>query len=161
VEDIDIDIFDMTLENVGIFDVVLFAGVLYHLRNPFLAIERISALTNELMIVETHLDAMDVEKPAMIFYPGAELNQDPTNWWGPNPACVIGMLQDVGFRRVIYTPHPTIPAKRGIFHAYRDEAPPLGDEHATRDERKQSRPPFRSTKLRTRWWQKFLSKTGG
>ena len=63
-EDIDIDIFDMTLENVGIFDVVLFAGVLYHLRNPFLAIERISALTNELMIVETHLDAMDVEKPA-------------------------------------------------------------------------------------------------
>ena len=31
VEDIDIDVMDLTPERVGTFDVVLFLGVLYHL----------------------------------------------------------------------------------------------------------------------------------
>lgn len=115
--DIDIDVLDISQERVGIFDIVLFAGVLYHLRNPFLAIERLAPVVRETMILETHLDALDVPKPAMIFYPTNELNNDPSNWWGPNPDCIEAMLKDVGFSRVVHRDHPVFGKSRGIFHA--------------------------------------------
>jgi hypothetical protein len=41
-----------------------------------------------------------VHKLVMISYPNAELHNDPSNWWGPNPAAVIAMLKSVGFSRV-------------------------------------------------------------
>lgn len=112
------DVFELTPETVGVFDVVLFAGVFYHLRHPFLALERVSKLAKEMMIVETHVDALDEPRPAMIFYPGSECANDDTNWWGPNRACVEAMLRDVGFPNVNYTEHP-IHANRAIFHARR------------------------------------------
>jgi hypothetical protein len=42
----------------------------------------------------------------------------PSNWWGPNPACVEAMIRDVGFTRVTFTPHPTIKG-RGAFKGRR------------------------------------------
>jgi len=115
-----IDIFDLNVESVGTFDVVLFSGVLYHLKNPFLALERVSLLANEQLIVETHLDALDQERPAAIFYPGAEQNNDASNWWGPNPACVLGMLEHCGFHKLKYKSHP-LASDRGIFYAYKED----------------------------------------
>ena len=70
-------------------------------------------------------------QPAAVFYPGTELNDDPTNWWGPNPAAVLGLLQTAGFARseMVYqwlapTP-PDEPAARGnaIFHAWKPYPP--------------------------------------
>jgi len=118
VEVMDIDLPELTPERVGRFDVVLFAGVFYHLRHPFLILENLSKLAAHTFILETHLDALDQDRPMMVFYPGKELADDPTNWWGPNPACVIAMLRDVGFARVEYRQHPRY-HNRGIFHAYR------------------------------------------
>jgi tRNA (mo5U34)-methyltransferase len=96
---------------------MLFAGVLYHLRHPLFELERVAKLVSSELIVEMHLDAMDYDRPAMVFYPGAELNSDDTNWWGPNRACVEAMLRDIGFKNVEFTAHPTAP--RGIFRAVR------------------------------------------
>lgn len=90
--------------------------MLYHLRHALYTLERVAELAAETLIVETHLDAQDVARPAMIFYPGQELNGDPTNWFGPNPRCVEAIVRDVGFERVEYTPNGDT---RGIFHAYR------------------------------------------
>jgi tRNA (mo5U34)-methyltransferase len=118
VEVLDIDVLDITEATVGRFDVVLFCGVLYHLRDPLGALERMSALCDRTIVVETHLDALEYDRPMMVFYPGRELADDPTNWWGPNPACVIAMLQSAGFGRVEYTEHP-VHETRGIFHAHR------------------------------------------
>jgi tRNA (mo5U34)-methyltransferase len=50
--------------------------------------------------VETHVDALDYPRPAMVFYPGTTLAGDPTNYWGPNPAAVEAMLLEVGYRSV-------------------------------------------------------------
>jgi tRNA (mo5U34)-methyltransferase len=91
---------DLTPERVGVFDVVLFLGVLYHLRHPLLALERLAAVTRELLVVETVVDLIGLRRPAMAFYPGKEMNRDPTNWWGPNVPAVHAMLEAVGFRRV-------------------------------------------------------------
>lgn len=89
----------MSVECVGQFDIVLFLGVFYHLKNPFADLQRVSKIAKEMIIVETHMDALDYPRPAMVFYPTAELADDPTNWWGPNEACVKAMLKDSGFQR--------------------------------------------------------------
>ena len=70
----------------------LFLGVLYHLPNPLLALERVAAVTDGLLMLETVVDMVGIGRPAAAFYPG-ELNSDPTNWWGPNQAAVQGMLK--------------------------------------------------------------------
>jgi tRNA (mo5U34)-methyltransferase len=100
VEDREIDVLDVSPDNTGVFDLVLFLGVLYHMRHPLLVLEKVSAVTGGMLILETHVDLTIINRPAMAFYPGAELGGDGSNWCGPNEACVIAMLQDVGFRRV-------------------------------------------------------------
>ena len=100
VEDLEIDVYDLAPRTVGTFDVVLFLGVLYHLKDPLGALERVASVTNKLLVVETAVDLMGLKKPAMAFYPGDELNGDPTNWFGPNAAGVEGMLRACGFQRV-------------------------------------------------------------
>ncbi len=100
VEALDLDCLELAPETAGTFDLVLFLGVLYHLKHPLLGLEHVASVTAGQLILETHVDWMEVGQPAMAFYPGRELNEDPTNWWGPNPAAVEAMLYTVGFRRV-------------------------------------------------------------
>ncbi len=120
VEELDIDVPDLTPDRLGQFDVVLFLGVFYHLVDPIRALQSLAALTKEVAVIETHLDLRGLERPAMVFYPETELNNDPTNWWGPNRQCVEALLKLVGFRRIVYNPHPTVKGARGIFHAYKE-----------------------------------------
>lgn len=122
VEDIDIDVMDLGPERVGTFDVVLFLGVLYHLRHPYLALERVASVVRDYLIVETVVDLVGFPRPAMAFYPGRELNNDPTNWWGPNVPAVKGMLESLGFREVtVPTPIPNAVyrAARAVYHRVR------------------------------------------
>jgi tRNA (mo5U34)-methyltransferase len=120
VEDVDVDVMDLSPNAVGgPFDVVLFLGVLYHLRDPLRALERVASMAGDLLIIETVVDMLGVNRPAAAFYPDRELNDDPTNWWGPNPAAVEGMLRPVGFARVTQvTPTPPAPhrAARAVWH---------------------------------------------
>jgi tRNA (mo5U34)-methyltransferase len=118
VEDIDIDVMELSPERLGTFDVVLFLGVLYHLRHPFLALERIAPLVGRRLIVETVIDMVGFGRPAMAFYPGRELNNDPTNWWAPNAAAMRGMLENVGFERVETVTPPRGATYRGARAAY-------------------------------------------
>jgi tRNA (mo5U34)-methyltransferase len=103
VEDVEIDVPDLSPEAVGTHDIVLFLGVLYHLRDPLLALERVASVTRGTLVVETLVDMLSTRRPAAAFYPGTDLNRDPTNWWGPNVAAVVGMLRAVGFREVEVT----------------------------------------------------------
>jgi tRNA (mo5U34)-methyltransferase len=119
VEDLDIDVMDLSAERIGTFDVVLFLGVLYHTHHPLLALERVASVTRGLLILETVVDMIGFSRPAMAFYPERELNNDPTNWWGPNVPAVNAMLRTVGFERVrIVTPTRSMPyrAARAFAH---------------------------------------------
>ncbi|MEA2126597.1 MAG: tRNA (mo5U34)-methyltransferase [Solirubrobacteraceae bacterium] len=98
VEDVEMEVADLDPEQIGTFDVVLFLGVLYHMRHPLLALERLASVTADLAIIETHVDMTWTRRPAAAFYPSHELGLDPTNWWGPNPEAVVGMLKAAGFR---------------------------------------------------------------
>jgi tRNA (mo5U34)-methyltransferase len=119
VEDVDLDVMDLSPDRIGTFDVVLFLGVLYHLPHPLLALERVASVASGLLVVETVVDMVGVARPAAAFYPGRELNGDPTNWWGPNEPAVRGMLRSVGFTRVdTITPTRSAPyrAARAVYH---------------------------------------------
>jgi tRNA (mo5U34)-methyltransferase len=121
VEDREIDVLDVTPSALGSFDFVFFLGVLYHMRHPLLALEVVHGVTLDTAVIETAVDLMDVPWPSMRFYPGAELGQDATNWWGPNPAAVEAMLKSVGFRDVtVKTLIQTTPQQgRLVVHARR------------------------------------------
>lgn len=51
-----------------------------------------------MLVIETLVDGLHIPEPCAMFYPGATLNGDGSNWWGPNISCVLGMLEKVGFR---------------------------------------------------------------
>ncbi len=99
VEDCDIDVMELAPERIGTFDVVLFLGVLYHLRHPLLALEKVFSVTGEHLILETVTDLVWTRYPVMRFYPGNELAGDASNWFGPNPPAILGMLRAAGFSR--------------------------------------------------------------
>jgi tRNA (mo5U34)-methyltransferase len=96
------------------FDLVLFLGVLYHLRYPLLALDIVARRTGELLalqtltvpsepagIVPTDLDLDQRAElrgprwPAMAFVEHS-LAGDPTNWWVPTEACVEAMARSAG-----------------------------------------------------------------
>jgi tRNA (mo5U34)-methyltransferase len=98
VEPLALDVLDLSPEAAGgTYDVVLFLGVLYHVRDPLLALEHVASVTGATLVLETHVDLLDSRRPAVAFYPGDELYGDDTNWWGPNLPALLGMLHAVGF----------------------------------------------------------------
>jgi tRNA (mo5U34)-methyltransferase len=103
------------------FDLVIFMGVLYHLRHPLLALDLIREhVAKDLMLFQSmqrgSTEAMEVREdydfwttemfarpdfPTMYFiehkYAG-----DPTNWWIPNRACTEAMLRSSGFNIIAH-----------------------------------------------------------
>jgi tRNA (mo5U34)-methyltransferase len=105
VESRPLDVMNLSRDQFGTFDVVFFFGVLYHLKHPLYALERIFEVTDDLLILETEIDMTWTRRPAAAFYPGTELAKTDSNWWGPNITAVEGMLRTVGFRdvRLVFT----------------------------------------------------------
>jgi tRNA (mo5U34)-methyltransferase len=100
VEDKWIEVLNLSPETVGTFDVVLCLGILYHMKHPLLALEKVASVTTGQLIMQTQVDMLAVGRPAMAFYPGNELGGDPTNWFAPNPAALTAMLELVGFQKI-------------------------------------------------------------
>jgi tRNA (mo5U34)-methyltransferase len=127
VQDLGMEVYELSIKNVGVFDVVLFLGVLYHLKHPLLALERVRSVTGRMLILETHVDMCDYQRPAAAFYPKAELNNDPSNWWGPNEAAVVGMLETAGFADVKVFSRNMFSRRTGrmVFHARPSRTAPI------------------------------------
>jgi tRNA (mo5U34)-methyltransferase len=98
------------------FDIVLFMGVLYHLRHPLLALDLIHEHVADDMLVfqsmlrgdsevaeiEPNYDFWDREPFRQPGFPRLHFIEhryasDPTNWWIPNRACAEAMLRSAGF----------------------------------------------------------------
>lgn len=100
VETRKLDIHAVSRSEIGSFDVVLCLGVLYHLREPLVALQAVADATEDLLVLETHTDANRVRRPAMVFYPDDELDGDDSNWTGPNERLLLFWLREVGFREI-------------------------------------------------------------
>jgi tRNA (mo5U34)-methyltransferase len=102
-----LDVYEMTPERLGRFDIVLFLGVLYHLKHPVLGLERVCALTKDLAIVESYITDAEAAQsgtndtlPSMEFYETDLLGDQIDNWVGPNLECLMAMARTAGFARV-------------------------------------------------------------
>jgi tRNA (mo5U34)-methyltransferase len=107
------------------FDLVLFLGVLYHLRHPLLALDLLAERVARLLVLQTltapAADAVETPAdlgleqrsrltrpgwPTMAFVEHA-LAGDPTNWWVPTAGAVEAMLRSAGFEVVSRPAHET------------------------------------------------------
>jgi tRNA (mo5U34)-methyltransferase len=104
------------------FDLVIFMGVLYHLRHPLLALDLLREhVVKDLMLFQSmqrgseEVAELEVDYPfwEMAVFEGAGFPRlhfmerkyagDPTNWWIPNRACVEALLRSAGF---VIVAHP-------------------------------------------------------
>lgn len=118
-------VYDLARQS-GRYDLVLFMGVLYHLRHPLLAIDIVAECTRGRLVLQTLTipgphpggePASDVGFddrsllrepwwPSMAFVEH-RLADDPTNWWVPTPAAVEAMVRSTGFRVADQPDHET------------------------------------------------------
>ena len=111
------NVYSLDPERYGRFDLVLFLGVIYHLRHPLLALDRIHDVCapDALLLIETHMideglvDAAGdwrrladfhpdlASLPLVQYYPRDMLGKDPTSQWAPNRVALEGWLQGAGF----------------------------------------------------------------
>ena len=129
VEAVQADFMEMDLAALGRFDVVLCLGVIYHQPDPLGTMRRLAEVTGEIAVIESQAVAVaGVEDHALFeFYPGAELGNDPSNWFVPNLAALHGLCRAAGFARseaVVGPPARSDPAAstepyRAVVHAYK------------------------------------------
>ncbi len=129
VEDVEMEVSEISIQRLGQFDLVLFLGVLYHLPDPVTSFLKVASVAAHDIIVETHVDLVEHKEPAIAFYPFDECAGDHSNWCGPNQAAVEGMLKLAGFRTIQAYPmtpviYPTAGRRPGqygrmVFHASR------------------------------------------
>jgi tRNA (mo5U34)-methyltransferase len=102
VEPVVADFMTADPEQLGRFDVVLHLGVLYHLREPFAALQRLRRVTREVAVVETEGIVVPghTDEALLRFYPGDELGGDYGNWFATSEVALHGMLRAAGFRTV-------------------------------------------------------------
>jgi tRNA (mo5U34)-methyltransferase len=102
------DLLDYDLGKLGTFDVVLYLGVLYHVRHPLLALERLASVTRGTAIIETQAEVYRFSErlPLSRFIEGDELNHDPSNWWTFNAAALLSMCRAAGFERAVMQSRP-------------------------------------------------------
>jgi len=126
VAELDIEFQKLSVYDVGTlgesFDVVLFMGVLYHLRHPLLALDLIRRhVARDLLVFQSmqrgstevegvaenypfwDYDLFDAPGFPKMHFVEHRYADDPTNWWIPNRACVEAMLRSAGFA---ITEHP-------------------------------------------------------
>jgi tRNA (mo5U34)-methyltransferase len=107
-------VYSLSPRAFGTFDVVLFLGVLYHLRYPLLGIDRVRSVARDLVFVESHvIDEAPYERtpdgtgsthpasqgtPLWRQYMGGELTPgDESNWFSPNVRAAVEALESAGF----------------------------------------------------------------
>ena len=92
------NVYDITPEHFGRFDIVLFLGVLYHLPDMLRALAAVRSVCSGVLFIESQC-ALDVSPglSAARYYPGSTLNNDFTNFWAPNHACFRDLLNDAAF----------------------------------------------------------------
>jgi tRNA (mo5U34)-methyltransferase len=112
------------------FDVVLFFGVLYHLRHPLLALDEVRAALStdgiaaiESAVCDDKIGGLPFE-PFARFYRGDELANDPSNWFVPTVACLSDWCSSAGLAPL--RPHVWGEAQmqRCLLTAHRTKGPP-------------------------------------
>lgn len=101
-------LWDLSPESIGVFDIVLFTGVLHHLDRPLEALRVLRPITGKVMVIDSQLLAFD--------YPMIALKEEgvdiPTNAFESALVCLVSekalryFLSYTGFGEVVTLPKP-------------------------------------------------------
>ena len=109
------------IESLGTFDYVIFVGVLYHLKHPLYALEKIAKVCTDTMFFQSVVRGplgdftpkddypnseaaiFDLPEFPKLYFIEKSFNGDVSNWWFATQSCLMGMLRTVGFREIIPT----------------------------------------------------------
>lgn len=89
-----INIYDISPQVLGTFDLVFCSSVLLHLTDPLKALHNIQRVTKEMAIVATGIFLDEKEEPRAQF----SGHKGGATWWLPNRACLEAMIQSAGFK---------------------------------------------------------------
>ena len=133
IEFVQADVYDIDRAVRGErFSYVLFMGVLYHLRHPLYALEKVAPLVGRKLLFQsmergswetaefasdypiTERDVFFDHRFPRMYFIEAGYAGDKTNWWIPNPACTQAMLRSVGLRIVDRPCHEVYVCEPGL-----------------------------------------------
>ena len=97
---VSMSVYELEPGRVGTFDLVFMYGLLYHLRHPLYALDRIRAVTLGSLLLETHVVTTHPNLPHSVFYADDVCVGDHTNWVGPTPAQVNSWVRSAGFPHI-------------------------------------------------------------
>ena len=144
----EIELRQMSVYDVGKlgekFDLVIFMGVLYHLRHPLLALDLIyEHVAGDLMLFQTMQRGPETAAPLAhdydffdeapfkatdaprLFFVEHRFASDPTNWFVPNKAATEAMLRSSGFT-IEASPEPEVYlCRRGRRDPYAEPPPEI------------------------------------
>lgn len=113
------------------FDLVFFFGVLYHLRHPLLALDKLHRLVRpggsvliETVVCDDEIPELS-DRPAALFYPRDELNGDASNWFAPTVQGLIDWCETSGFAVELRVRRPSDRPHRCLVRASRSTDPPV------------------------------------
>ena len=114
------NVYNLTPERYGQFDIVLLLGVLYHLPDPLHALDVIFHMMRpqawlfiETIVIDHEFPPEIAQRPLMQFYPKATKNLDYTNFWGMTEACVVDLMEECD----LFCLHKGYEGERGVFTA--------------------------------------------
>lgn len=108
----EMSVYDIHEKDIGRFDIVFFFGVLYHLRHPLLALDKLASICDKELYVETAIlddfspfqgglgKGYSGQQIVAEFYSQAQYGNNPTNWWAPTIHCLLHMMLAAGFSKV-------------------------------------------------------------
>lgn len=112
------------VDSLGEFDYVVFVGVLYHLKHPLYALEKIASVCKDTLYFQSVIrgplgdfdpdadypvqerDIFDLPDYPKLYFIEKSFNGDASNWWFASRSCLKAMLRAVGFRETIDTESP-------------------------------------------------------
>jgi tRNA (mo5U34)-methyltransferase len=110
------------------FDLVIFWGVLYHLRHPLLALDNVRAVTGgeaslETAVCDGELPRRQRSRSLARFYRRAELSDDPSNWFAPTVKALGDWCGSAGFDAELAGAWPRTGAARAMVRLRPTEGP--------------------------------------
>jgi tRNA (mo5U34)-methyltransferase len=155
VEPLVADFQTVDLDEVGQFDVVLYLGVLYHMKEPLTCLERVRAVTREVAVIETEaVHVQGHEGEALLrFQAGSSLRTDFGNWYVPTIEALHNLCRAAAFSeiRTVLGPPPAPPGRPPglrLQMARRMGAIPVPTPSSTQPELPRRRPRFRARATR-------------
>lgn len=105
----DLSVFDVSQLGVDDFDIVLYLGVHYHLRDPLLALTRLRQVMKEGAILLDEGQVIDDPKIYAEFFYSRWFSDDGSNWWVPTIPCLREWINSTFFEveheyRLMYMP---------------------------------------------------------